>query len=271
LRIEAAHLRILTNFLALQARGPQDTPKVIPVADGFASITDAGARFVPNVDGRLRYCITPRVLDQLEERCRNGIASLSIELCSASNPALIRLLAASGYHPAFPADVLVCPLMPTAHHVDAAGVTVQRPGPDELPMWAHVLAHGFEIPETELAARFLLACGLSPGAMPLLARLRPGFAGAALPACQDGIAWLFAFSTLAAARQRGVQSALIATTLEILPGSGCDFAAAEATSGTSSHRNFQKLGFNVLYQRWDFTKHFHPSPNAAIVTLPPSS
>jgi hypothetical protein len=257
LRIEAAHLSILTNFMASYARDPQDAPKVVSVAHGFALLTDLEARFVPSVDGYLRYRITPRALVELEECCRDQSASLSIELCSVSSPAVICLLTARGYRPEMPADVLVCPVMSVVNRMHVEGITVQRPRPNELQTWAQVLAHGLEMHEPERTARYLLACGLSSCAMPLLARFRRRFAGAGLPACQDRVGWLFAFSTLPAERQRGVQSALITTAVQILRDSGCDVAAAEAAVDTSSHRNFQRLGFKVLYRRWDFTTHLH--------------
>jgi GNAT superfamily N-acetyltransferase len=255
LRIETAHLRILKNFIASYAREPQDTPKVFSVADGFALVTPLATRFVPNVDGYLRYRISSRVLDELEECSRGQSASLSIELCSESSPTVFGLLSTRGYRPEMPADVLVSPMMSVVNRMNGGDNTVQRPGPDELQTWAQVLAHGFEAPELESTARYFLACGLSSCAMPLLARFRRRFAGAGLPACQDGVGWLFAFSTLPAARQRGVQTALITTAVQILRDSGCDVAAAEAAVGTSSHRNFQRQGFKVLYQRWDFTRY----------------
>jgi GNAT superfamily N-acetyltransferase len=257
LRIEMAHLKIRTNFMASYARDAQGALKVVSMADGVALVGDLEARFVPGADGDRGYQISPRVLDEVEARCRGHSASLSIELDSASDPSMIWLLAARGYRLEMPADVLVCPVMPVASRVDAEDITVERAGPDELRTWAQVLADGFEEAEPEAAVRYSLACGLSSCAMPLLARLRCGFAGAGLPALHDRVGWLFDFSTIPAARRRGVQSALIATALEILLNSGCDVAAAEAAVDTSSHRNFQRLGFEVLYRRWDFTKHLH--------------
>jgi GNAT superfamily N-acetyltransferase len=230
---------------------------VVPVDRGYALVSDLQSRFVPALDHPWRYRISSRVLDELEACYRSRSASVAIELCSASAPALVELLADRGYHVTGSSDVLVHSLFKSTHRVQPSDFTVRRAGSNELGAWAQVVAAGFARPDPE-AAFFLTACGASSCAAPLLAESQNHLLGGALLASHDKVTWLFGSSTLPAARGRGVQSALIENALNNARTSGARFAAAEAEPETSSHRNFTRLGFTVLYHRFEFLRPFDP-------------
>ena len=82
-----------------------------------------------------------------------------------------------------------------------------------------------------------------------LARRGGAPAGGASMRLFDGIAQLCGAATLPEHRRRGVQSALLATRLEIASRAGCDVAVVTTQPGSKSQENVQKQGFELLYTR----------------------
>lgn len=80
------------------------------------------------------------------------------------------------------------------------------------------------------------------------------FAGTAAMSVQDGIAAFFGTSTLAGARGRGVQAALLAYRLHAAAQAGADLATVFVTPGTGSERNIERAGFKLSGLRLTFTK-----------------
>jgi hypothetical protein len=78
--------------------------------------------------------------------------------------------------------------------------------------------------------------------------------GAALLYINDGIGWLGGDATLAAHRQRGGQSALIARRIHDAHALGVRTLFAEVVEDGGSRRNAEKMGFQVAYVRESFTR-----------------
>jgi GNAT superfamily N-acetyltransferase len=78
-------------------------------------------------------------------------------------------------------------------------------------------------------------------------------AGQAAGACgfsaRNGIASFFGDATLTAHRRAGVHSAMIAERLRLAIEGGCELATAGTQPGSTSQRNYQRLGFEVAYTR----------------------
>ena len=60
---------------------------------------------------------------------------------------------------------------------------------------------------------------------------------------------LFADSTIARHRRRGLHHELIAARLNEALAQGCDLATASTLPGSGSQRNYERLGFEVVYTR----------------------
>jgi len=89
-----------------------------------------------------------------------------------------------------------------------------------------------------------------PGALCYLAVTESGeLAGGAAAAVYDGLATLFADSTIAHHRRSGLHRELIAARLNEALAQGCDLATASTAPGSSSQRNYERLGFEVVYTR----------------------
>ena len=89
-----------------------------------------------------------------------------------------------------------------------------------------------------------------PGALCYLAATESGeLAGGAAAAIHDGLATLFADSTIARHRRAGLHRELIAARLNEAVAHGCDLATASTLPGSGSQRNYERMGFQVVYTR----------------------
>jgi hypothetical protein len=66
---------------------------------------------------------------------------------------------------------------------------------------------------------------------------------------RDGLATLFADGTIAAFRRVGLHRELITARLNEAIAQGCDLATASTLPGSGSQRNYERLGFEVVYTK----------------------
>jgi GNAT superfamily N-acetyltransferase len=88
-----------------------------------------------------------------------------------------------------------------------------------------------------------------PGLVRYLARRGGVAAGGASMRLADGVAQLCGAATLPGHRRRGVQTALLATRLDVAARAGCDVAVVTTQPGSKSQENAQRQGFELLYTR----------------------
>jgi GNAT superfamily N-acetyltransferase len=67
------------------------------------------------------------------------------------------------------------------------------------------------------------------------------------------LAALFADSTIAQYRRTGFHAELISARLNEALAQGCDLATASTLPGSGSQRNYERLGFEVVYTRVSLT------------------
>jgi GNAT superfamily N-acetyltransferase len=93
-----------------------------------------------------------------------------------------------------------------------------------------------------------------PGAICWLAVAGTGEpAGGGALALHDGLATLFADSTIPLFRRRGLHYELIAARLNEAMARGCHLATAGTQPGSASQRNYERLGFEVVYTKVTLT------------------
>ena len=85
-----------------------------------------------------------------------------------------------------------------------------------------------------------------PGVTALLALIDGEPVGAASVMTLSSTALLGGAATLPAFRRRGVQRALIAARLAVAAHAGCDLAVITADPGSSSGRNAERSGFQLV-------------------------
>jgi hypothetical protein len=74
-------------------------------------------------------------------------------------------------------------------------------------------------------------------------------AGGAAMTIHSGLAILFADSVVARYRRRGLHQELIVARLADARARGCDLATASTAPGSTSQRNFERMGFQVVYTK----------------------
>jgi GNAT superfamily N-acetyltransferase len=192
-------------------------------------------------------------LDRLADFFHSRAAPVSIDLCPLADPGLLPALGLRGYRPTEFSNVLVKRLA-AAEIVLTPRVRRALSGEDDL--WSHTVGNGFfgqrELTSEEMdVGRAIFAM---PGAMCWLAVAETGEpAGGGALTVYDGLATLFADSTIPAFRRRGLHNELIAARLNEAMARGCDLATASTLPGSTSQRNYERLGFEVVYTRVTLT------------------
>jgi hypothetical protein len=129
---------------------------------------------------------------------------------------------------------------------------VRRAVAGEDDPWSYTVGRGFfdqpELTTEEMdVGRAIFAM---PGAMCYLGVAETGAsAGGAAMALRNGLATLFADSTIARFRCHGLHRELIAARLNEAIAQGCDMATASTLPGSVSQRNYERAGFEVVYTR----------------------
>ncbi len=242
-RIEAAE--------AANARGCAAGPgaAAMEVAGGWAIFVGPESPLTQAVGMGLNGPVGEAELLALEAFFRGRGAKVSIDLCPLADPGLVERLAERGYRIAEFNNVLArrlggCEIVFTPR--------VRRATAGEADLWSYTAGRGFfeaaELTTEEMdVGRAIFAM---PGALCYLAVTESGeAAGAAAAAIYGGVATLFADSTIAGFRRRGIHRELIAARLNEAVAQGADLAAASTLPSSASQRNYERMGFEVVYTR----------------------
>jgi GNAT superfamily N-acetyltransferase len=172
-----------------------------------------------------------------------------VDFCPLANPGLLEALAERGYRATEFNNVLVKRLAGTEI---ALIPRVRRALAGEHDLWSQVVGCGF-FEERELTTGEMdvgRAIFAMPGALCYVAATDSGdSAGAAAMAIRDGLATLFADSTIARFRGAGLHRELISARLNEAVAQRCDLAMAATLPGSGSQRNYERLGFEVVYTK----------------------
>jgi GNAT superfamily N-acetyltransferase len=219
------------------------------VAGGCAVFVGAGSPLSHAVGIGLNGPVAEPEIERLESFFRSRGGKVSIELCPLADNGLLGKLGDRGYRATEFNNVLVKRL---AGNEIVLTPRVRRALPDESDMWSHTVGRGF-FEEHELTTEEMdvgRAIFAMPGALCYLAATESGeLAGGAAAAVYDGLATLFADSTIARHRRGGLHRELIAARLNEALVLGCDLATATTLPGSGSQRNYERMGFEVVYTR----------------------
>ena len=188
-------------------------------------------------------------LNAIESFFRGRGARISIDLCPLADPGLLEALGKRCYRPTEFNNVLVRPLA-GAEMIPAP--RVRRATPEEGDLWSHTVGYGF-FEQAELTGEEMdvgRAIFGMPGAHCYLAGSETGeSAGGGAMAICGGLATLFADSTVPRFRSRGLHRELIAMRINEAAAAGCDLATASTLPGSQSQRNYERMGFQVVYTK----------------------
>jgi hypothetical protein len=194
-------------------------------------------------------------MDRMEHFLSNKGAVPVVKFCPMAHPSLMDQLQQRGYVPIEFINTLFFHL--TADSVlpevsDGIEVSIARAEEGEL--WSGTVAQGFRgtesqtcdsVPQDDIGTTIFQ----EEVSVCVLARVAGFPAGGGAMSMNNGVAALFAASTIPAYRNRGVHRALIRKRLEIAQAAGCDLVRFEAALDSASHRNAEHMGFRVAYTR----------------------
>jgi GNAT superfamily N-acetyltransferase len=243
-RIEAAEA---ANGRGCTAGHPESA--VLDVAGGCAIFVGADSPLTQAVGMGLNGPVSEAEIAAIEAFFRSRGAKVAIELCPLADPGLLEALAERAYRSTEFNNVLVkrlaaAEIVLTPH--------VRRAVADEADLWSHTVGAGFfEQPELTTGEMDVgRAIFAAPGAMCYLAVAETGeAAGGAASAIHSGLTTLFADSTIPRFRRQGLHRELISARLNEAIARGCDMATASTLPGSASQRNYERLGFEVVYTK----------------------
>jgi GNAT superfamily N-acetyltransferase len=253
-RIEAAEAQLIVG--ATEAARRRGAPGLaLPVGGGYGCFADEGSPMNKVVG--LGFDGVPDDWADVEARLlRHG--PVQVELSTLADPAVVALLSDRGYRLAGFEDVLglALPVDPPSVRPD---VEVRPTVADELGAWVDVVVEGFAHPDGEGVASHeefprdvvdrAMRDFAAAGAVAYVALCDGAVAGGGSIRMTDGIAQLTGAATAPAFRRRGVQAALLAARLRDAAAAGCDLAVVTTAPGSTSQKNVQRKGFELLYTR----------------------
>jgi len=249
---DAALARRLEAAEAANARGctaVHPEAAVLEIAGGCAVFAGADSPLTNAVGIGLGARVSGAEIAALEAFFRRRGARVAIDYCPLADPCLLEALGERGYRATEFNNVLV----KRVAGVDVAFTPqVRRALPEEADLWSDTVGRGFfdqpNLSKEEMdVGRAIFAM---PGAMCYLASTHSGEpAGGAASAIHGGLATLFADSTIARFRRLGLHRELIAARLNEALAQGCDLATASTQPGTASQRNYERMGFEVVYTK----------------------
>ena len=243
-RVEAAEA---ANARGCTAIHPQAA--TLLVAGGCAVFVGAESPLSHATGMGLNGPVTGPEIDRLEAFYRSRGGKVSVELCPLADLGILATLGDRGYRVTEFNNVLVKRLAGAAIVFTPR---VRRALPDETDIWSHTVGRGFfdvqELTTEEMDVGRAI-CAM-PGALCYLGVTESGeLAGGAAAAVYSGLATLFADSTIAQYRRAGLHRELIAARLNEALAQGCDLATASTLPGSASQRNYERMGFEVVYTR----------------------
>ena len=189
---------------------------------------------------------------RLEEFFLSRQAAVTLSVSPYADVSLLALVGRRPYRLDHFEHTLIRPVGPreAVPETDCAAAVGLAP-PEGLPELARTIMRGFceglEPEHTGVEAfQFLLASNTISAWQ---ATVDSTVAGGAILSLAGGVALLAGDATLPEFRGRGIQCALIAARLGHASGKGAELAMACTFPGTTSQRNYERLGFRVVYTK----------------------
>jgi GNAT superfamily N-acetyltransferase len=221
---------------------------VVEIAGAVVAFGGAGSPFSHTVGLGMSGPVTADDLDRIEQFYRERNSPPAIDVCPLADPSLQEQIGKREYRIAEFNNVLVRTVDASLMHGEACARVAAR---EECDLWMRTIFRGFFEREEMTTAEAELTAILfqAPLSVPWLTTVEGRPAGAAAMAIHNGLALLYGDAVLPAYRQRGLHSALIQARLAYAAERGCDLATASTFPGARSQRNYERLGFRVVYTK----------------------
>ncbi|MGH9558618.1 MAG: hypothetical protein ACRD30_05210 [Bryobacteraceae bacterium] len=232
--------------------------EAIQAGGGYAAFSGVASPLTHAIGLGMSGLVTTAEFDRMEEYYRSRGAGVSLDFCPHADFSLLDLIASRSYRLVECNNVLAGPA------VGSADGRVRLAGPGERELWIRTMLEGFfgrtalTEPELEVGRRLLEL----ENATAWLASVDGCPAAAGAMNVRNGLALLFADSTIERFRGRGLHLALIRARLHHAVSSRCDLATASTAPGSISQRNYERAGLRVVYTKLICRKIFPDDPAA---------
>ncbi len=254
-KLERTEARSNADFVETRSRlEPESDAGWIEVAGAYAMFDGPGSPLTQTFGLGLFQEAQNADLAKMEEFFRRRGAPVFHEVSPLAEPSTISLLNDRGYRPVELSSVMYRTIQADGRQLEpgSAEITTRVAGPDEAELWAGVSANGWAT-EDEGLAEFMLNFGRIAaqcnGSFPFLAEIDGVPVASGSLFVYDDVCLLAGASTIAEARGRGAQSALLRSRLRFAAENGCTLAVMVASPGSQSQKNAQKNGFRIAYTR----------------------
>lgn len=229
---------------------------------------DLGAAAKPAAGGFLTFCgpnsplthatgigmhgpVTPEMIYDIEQFFWSRGAPVAIDVCPHADPSLRDILCQRGYRITDYNNVLVRSLPSGDSPPLPPGIEVRASQSEDADLYARTVVRGFfgrdEMTKDEYRLGHLLfAMPCSTGFLAFSDGTSVAAAGLSM---RNRLANFFGDATLRKYRGLGAHSALIAARLRAASEAGCELALAGTQPGSTSQKNYQRLGFEVAYSK----------------------
>ncbi len=266
-RIEAAEAKLIVAATeAARARGARGL--VIPVCGGFACSAEDGSPMNKVVGLGFGGVPSAAAMDDVERTLAGVGDAVQVELSNLADPEVAALLSGRGYLLVGFENVLGRELSAATQPVAPPGVEIRRGNAADIDVWVDAVVEGFAhpddvgVPSHEDFPRDIVEKAErdfeKAGATTYVAMCDGAVAGGGGMRLTDGVAQLTGAATVPRYRRRGVQGALLATRLVDAAAAGCDIAVVTTAPGSTSQKNVQRSGFQLLYTRAVMVKEAGP-------------
>lgn len=198
----------------------------------------------------MRGPVSSGELDRLEKFFFNHNSPAVIDLCTLADPSVTLLIQQRGYAVREITNVMARRVSDKEEMPPTpANITIEAVTSGDFRAWSSVVVRGFMQTDQPPEDHLKMMSAATPDVRALLGLLDglPS-AGAAMSA-HDGLATFYGDATLLRARGKGLQLAMIRYRIAEAARLGCDLVSASVLPGSTSHRNYERAGFQLVYAR----------------------
>lgn len=262
-RIEGAECSLVRESAqAVADVRPEANVMIKPLAGGMAIYAGEGSPLNKVVGLGLEGPVDEAELGIVEGLYADRNCPVQIELSSLAHASVGVMLTGRGYQLVGFENVLGRVLSNEHDITDPviADITVDVIAENDFNLWMDTMVTGFASPDldgvpshesfpSEVLERVMRDMNGATGFVRYLAHRHGAPAGGGSMRIADGVLQLCGAATLPNHRRRGVQAALLAHRLADAARRGCDLAVVTTQPGSTSQRNMQRNGFELLYTR----------------------
>jgi GNAT superfamily N-acetyltransferase len=231
-------------------------PAVLAVGGGVAVYAGPDSPYNRGVGIGLHGPVSEAEFEQMENFYANYGVTPQMSLCPLADRSLLGHLGRTAYRIDMFMHTWVREIDPAEDFHLPKGIIICPASYDEANLWVRVaFKGGLDSEEAEPGRSAVIAAyPYMAHTTCYLAWIGGEAAGAGTLSVHEGLAEMFGASTRPPFRNRGVQSALLASRLAEAQRLGCDLAIVHTEPGSASQRNVERMGFRLAYTKVHLVK-----------------